>query len=103
MRFGSALGHGGTFDYQRGPGNSITGFEQRPQFRNVANVNVGLYGQQAGLSLDEVLKQAGEFASLRSSNAKSDQPYGLDVQTREFIELGYRIGASGAFGPAATR
>ena len=27
---GLALGHGGTFDYQRGPGNSLTGFEQRP-------------------------------------------------------------------------
>lgn len=62
-RFGFALGHGGKFDYQRGPGNSISGFEQRPQFRNVSNVNVGLFGQQAGLSLDDVLKQAGEFAN----------------------------------------
>lgn len=47
-RTGFAIGHGGEFDYQRGPGNSITGFEQRRQFRNVSNVNVGLFGQQAG-------------------------------------------------------
>ncbi|MFI5001449.1 MAG: hypothetical protein ACHQK9_16340 [Reyranellales bacterium] len=102
-RFGFALGHGGAFDYQREPGNSITGFEQLPQFRNVSNVNVGLFGQQAGWSLDEVLRQAGEFAKLKSGNWRSDQPYGLDTQTREFIELGHKIGASGVYGHAASR
>jgi len=102
-QFGLALGHGGKFDYQRGPGNSIIGFEQRPQFRNVSNVNVGLFGQQAGMSLDDILKQAGEFASMRSSNSRPDEPYGLDTRTREFIELGYRIGESGVFGSPAIR
>jgi hypothetical protein len=101
--FGFSLGHGGDFDYQRGPGNSITGFVQRPQFRNVSNVNVGLFGQQAGLSLDDVLRQAGEFARLKSLNATPADPYGLDPRTREFIELGHRIGASNVFGPAAIR
>ncbi len=102
-RFGFNLGHGGAFDYQRGLGNSITGFERRPQFHNVSNVNVGLFGQQAGMSLDDVLRQAGAFARFRSSNASSSQPYGLDTQTREFIELGCKIGASNMFGAAATR
>jgi len=98
--FGHHVGHGGLFDYQRGPGNSITGFEQRRQFRNVSNVNVGLFGQQAGLTLDQVLANAGTFASWKSSNAKSQEPYGLDPQTREFIELGYKIGERGVFGRA---
>lgn len=102
-RTGFALGHGGQFDYQRGPGNSVTGFEQRRQFRNVSNVNVGLFGQQAGWSLDRVLRQAGEFAGIKSSNYRANEPYGLDPQAREFIELGYRIGASGVYGPAVTR
>jgi len=92
---GVALGHGGVFDYQRGPGNSITGFEQRPWFRSISNINVGLFGQQAGLSLDELLGFAGIFAWFRSGNADSSQPYHLDPQTRQFIERGYQIGASG--------
>lgn len=90
---GLALGHGGTFDHQRGPGNSITGFQQRPQFRNISNINVGLYGQQAGLSREELLT----IASVKSSNSNSKELYGLDPQTRQFIELGYEIGASGKF------
>jgi hypothetical protein len=94
---GVALGHGGTFDYQRGPGNSVTGFEQRPWFRNISNINVGLFGQQAGLTLDELLNIAGTFARFRSRNADANQPYHLDQQTRHFIERGYELGASGKF------
>jgi hypothetical protein len=52
---GLAVGQGGTFDYQR-EGNRVTGLTQRPQFRDVSNVNVGLFAQQPGLTLDETLK-----------------------------------------------
>jgi hypothetical protein len=94
---GLALGHGGKFDYQRGPGNSITGFEQRPWFRNISNVNVGLFGQQAGLSLDELLYVSGQFAKRMSKNSDPNDSYNLDAQTRRFIQLGYQLGASGKF------
>jgi hypothetical protein len=60
-------------------------------------VNVGLFGQQAGLSLDHLLRIAGEFAALRSKNANDKEPYGLDPQTRRFIEAGYKIGETGMF------
>lgn len=97
------LGHGGRFDYQR-QGTPIlgdlTGWRQSRQFRDVANFNVGLYMQQAGFTLNETLSIAGTFASLRSDNKKSDQPYGLDAQTAEFIKIGYEAGAKGMFGPA---
>jgi hypothetical protein len=63
---GTSLGHAGTFDYQR-RGNLITGYTQLPQFREVSNINVGLFGQQAGLTLDEILKITRAFAWLRSS------------------------------------
>jgi hypothetical protein len=49
------------------------------------------------------LRQAGEFAGLKASNYRANEPYGLDPQTREFIELGYRIGASGMYGPATSQ
>jgi hypothetical protein len=42
---------------------------------------------------------AGRYAAKNSSNAKPDQPYGLDVQTREFIERGYAAGESGVYEP----
>jgi hypothetical protein len=38
---GADLGTGGKFDYQR-QGNFLMGFDHGPQFRNVANFNVGL-------------------------------------------------------------
>jgi hypothetical protein len=60
----------------------------------------GLFGQQAGLTLNQVLSNAGFFAFVKSSNARLDEPYDLDPRTREFIELGYKIGESGMFGPA---
>jgi hypothetical protein len=94
------LGHGGRFDYQR-VGNHITGFTQLPQFRDVSNVNVGLFAQQAGLSLDQALSCAGSFASVFSGNAKSDEPHGLDTETAKFIKRGFEIGQSGVFGPPA--
>lgn len=94
---GLNLGHGGTFDYQR-RGNHITGFVQLPQFREVSNINVGLFAQQAGLTLDEIMKIAGTFARLRSDNYRPDEPHGLDAQTALYIRAGYNIGRTGVFG-----
>lgn len=90
------LGHGGMFDYQR-QGNKLTGYTQLPRFRDVSNINVGLYAQQAGLTLGETLSLAGKYAHLFSSNASAAEPCGLNAQTLEFIKRGYDIGRSGAF------
>jgi hypothetical protein len=90
------VGHGGRFDYQR-RGNYLTGFTQFRQYRDVADFNVGLFCQQAGLSVEETLIAAGQFAHVLSSNAKPDQPYGLDPRTAEFIKAGYQAGQSGTF------
>jgi hypothetical protein len=98
---GLNVGHGGTFDYQR-RGNIITGYTQLPHFRDVANINVGLFAQQAGLTLDETLKLAGTFAWLRSSNYYPANPHGLDLRTARYITDGYTIGQTGVFGPGAT-
>jgi hypothetical protein len=92
------VGHGGRFDHQRrrdeaSPGN----FVQLRQFRDISNVNVGLFCQQAGLSLHETLQISGLYAALYSSNADRSQPYALDARTREFIEVGYGIGKDGLF------
>jgi hypothetical protein len=95
---GALVGQGGIYDYQR-RGNRITGYLQLPHFRNISNVNVGLAGQQAGLSLDELLRISGLFAQAASSNSDPSDPYGLSAQTRRYIETGYEIGRSGAFGP----
>ena len=75
----------------------ITGYTHLPQFQKVSNLNVGLFAQQAGVSLEAVLKIAGEFARHRSSNAKEGAPYGLDPIQLELITLGYKIGESGMF------
>jgi hypothetical protein len=98
---GVLVGQGGKFDYQR-EGNRIKGYEQLRHFKNIANVNVGLAAQQAGLSLHDVLSIAGRFAALMSSNADPTKPYGLETKTREFIETGYNVGKSGVFGPPAS-
>jgi hypothetical protein len=98
---GIYLGHGGRFDYQQ-EGNHITGFTQLRQYKDVSNFNVGLFCQQAGLSLDESLRIAGGYARFFSSNANRDQPFGLDQRTRDLITTGYDIGAHGVFGQAAT-
>ena len=98
------LGHGGRFDYQRQGIPTLgdwTGWEQSPQFRDVANFNVGLYMQQAGFTLDETLSIAGRFASIRSINRRPELPHRLDPQTAEFIKVGYNAGMKGMFGPAA--
>lgn len=99
---GIALGHGGKFDYQR-EGDMLSGYKQLRQFRDISNFNVGLYTQQAGMSLDEALRTAGGFAQFRSDNKKPDQPYGLDDQTAEFIRLGFQAGESGQYGPSARK
>ena len=96
---GVNVGQGGSFDYQR-QGNSIAGFTQLPQFRNVANVNVGLLSQQAGLTLEETLTFAGRFASLRSRNANPSGPYGLDPETAQFIITGFNLSKTGVSGKA---
>jgi hypothetical protein len=93
---GVNVGQGGAFDYQR-QGNSIT---QLPQYRNVANVNVGLLSQQAGLTLNETLTIAGRFARIKSSNANPNAPYGLAPETAQFITTGFNLGKSGVFGKA---
>jgi hypothetical protein len=98
---GIYLGQGGRFDYQR-QGNRITGFTQLRQYKDVSNFNVGLFCQQAGLSLDESLRIAGGYATFFSSNANRDLPFGLDPRTRDLITTGYDIGTHGVFGQAAT-
>ena len=92
---------GGRFDYQR-EGNSLTGFVQRPHFAHVSNFNVGLFAQQAGLTLDEAHRFAGGYASLFSRNADPSKPYGLNEDQYKFIEAGYKAGASGLYGPVAS-
>jgi hypothetical protein len=98
---GMHVGHGSIFDYQW-QGNHITGFVQLPQYRDVSNFNVGLFCQQAGLSLDETLTIAGRYASLFSSNAKRGEPYGLAPRTAKFIQAGHDAGTRGVYG-ASTR
>jgi hypothetical protein len=83
-------------------GNQIIGFSQLRQYKDVSNFSVGLFCQQAGLSLDESLRIAGGNARFFSSNANRDQPFGLDQRTRDLITTGYDIGAHGVFGQAAT-
>jgi len=101
-----AVGTGGDFDYQR-RGPQLAGlvkdrlgvkdtFAQRPQYRNVSNFNVGLFAQQAGMSLEDTLTTAGEWAKLFGTSDPS-APYGLHRQTAKFIEDGHRAGQSGAF------
>ena len=99
---GLNAGQGGTYDHQR-RGNMVTGYTQLPQFRPIANVNVGLLGQQAGLTLDETLDIAGTYAQLRSSNADPKAPYGLDPRTLHYIKRGYEIGQTGMFDQPARR
>ncbi|MBS0219456.1 MAG: hypothetical protein JSR91_01820 [Proteobacteria bacterium] len=92
------VGQGGTFDYQRRAYPfGEDGFTQLRQFRNVSNFNVGLITQQAGIPLAVVLWRAGGYAAQKSNNYTPDQPFGLDPQTREWIERGYHAGKSGVF------
>ena len=84
---GLAVGHAGTYDYQR-EGSFLKGYIQHPQYRDVANVNVGLLCQQAGLTLEMTLIISGRFARFFSSNWDPKAPYGLDPRTAEFIRKG---------------
>lgn len=85
----SALAQGGEFDYQRKAAlGEKSGFVQLRQFRNVSNFNVGLFMQQAAFPLKATLWIAGQYAKENSSNYRPDQDYGLDPQTRDFIERG---------------
>jgi hypothetical protein len=91
------LHQNGDYDYQRA--SFVSGqLQQLPQFRDVSNFNVGLLGQQAGLSLNELLTIAGTYARFNSSNYRADQPFGLDPQTRDLTILGFNSGASGLYG-----
>jgi RHS repeat-associated protein len=97
VALGTNVGTGGKFDDQRmGPQTDVlnggSGFQQLPQFRDVSNFNVGLFSQQAGMTLEETLQTAGEFARHFSSNYSPDQPYGLESQTADFIRIGYHAG-----------
>ncbi|MGO9009674.1 MAG: RHS repeat domain-containing protein [Bryobacteraceae bacterium] len=92
-----ALHHNGDYDYQRV--TLVDGdLQQLPQFRDVSNFNVGLLGQQAGLSLDELLSIVGDYAKHNSSNYSPDQPYGLDPRTKDLTVSGFQTGASGVYG-----
>jgi len=95
------LGQGGHFDYQRIP-NSVTGYTHRPQFVHISNFNVGLFAQQAGLTLDEAHNFAGMYARFKSGNADASKPYGLSEDQYKFIEAGYKAGMSGLYGPAVS-
>ena len=97
IELGRAVGTGGQFDDQRmGPQSDdlFGGFQQLPQFRDVSNFNVGLFSQQAGMTLDQTLQTAGDFAKHFSSNYSPSSPYGLDPRTAEFIRVGYQAGAT---------
>ena len=93
---GVNLGHAGTFDYQR-RGNVISGYTQLPQFAHVSNFNVGLFAQQAGLPIEQILWIAGKFACNLSANAKPSEPYCLHPEQPQYITMGYKTGQSGMF------
>jgi hypothetical protein len=102
------LAQGGAFDYQRS-GNQLVGlatggrtFTRLRQFRNVSNFNVGLFSQQAGLSLERTLRTAGEYAARFSGNYRPEEPYGLHPRTAEFIRVGFQVGRTGLFDLPAT-
>jgi hypothetical protein len=89
----------GNFDYQR-QGNAITGGIHLPKFVHVSNFNVGLFCQQAGLSLDDTLQFAGTYACLRSKNSDPNRPHCLNAEQLEYITAGYKTGQSGIFDPS---
>jgi hypothetical protein len=95
---GLNVGQGGTFDHQRS-GNMLTGYTQFRHFRPIANVNVGVFAQQAGLTLEQTLEVAGLYARNFSSNTDPSKPHGLDPITLHYITQGYKIGQSGVFDP----
>ena len=101
ISLGALVGHAGAYDYQR-KGSLFTGYTQLRHFRNISTINVGLIGQQAGLTLRELLTISGTFADWLSSNSDPADEYKLSAQTRFYIEEGYRIGSSGVYGRAVS-
>jgi hypothetical protein len=97
LQLGRYLGQGGIFDYQRTKQGSI--YHSIPAFQSVSNFNVGLFCQQAGLSLDQTLRISGIYARLNSQNAQPSNPYGLANENLHFITEGYNAGTSGQFDP----
>lgn len=99
----SALAPGGRFDFQRS-GNQIAGllfgFEQLTQYRDVSNVNVGLWLQQAGYSLEDALAFAGEYSKRFSGQTEKRTRYGVTELQQYYAIVGWRMGESGAYGPA---
>jgi hypothetical protein len=92
------VAHGGHFDTQRRHDpTGKDGYRQYPQFRDDANVNVGVFMQQVGFTKEMTLFISGFYALLWSHNAQpmSPQTYFLDPRTELFISTGYDIGASG--------
>lgn len=90
------LGQGGVFDYQR-RGNRVLGYRPFQKYRPVANFNIGLFAQQAGLTIDEALKLSGFYASIFSRNARPDRPSGLNDTNEKFIRDGFAVGERGLF------
>ena len=76
----------------------ILGFTPEPRLQPLSNFNIGLFCQQAGMTLDQTLRIAGRFALLFSSNSDHTKPYGLRDDNRNLITEGYKRGASGVFG-----
>ena len=100
----AALAPGGRFDYQRS-GNQIIGlllgnFEHHNRYVNVSNVNVGLWLQQAGYTLEEALRLAGDYSKRFSGQTTRRTDYGLTEEQQKYTILGWRLGESGAYGPA---
>ena len=97
------VGTGGRYDTQRGSRSGQimallrNDFIQHRQFRPIANINVGLYGQQFGLTLEQTLGVAGMWARIASSNTDPNAPNKLDARTEYFIRKGYEISAKGLF------
>jgi hypothetical protein len=88
---GYYLRQGGVFDYQRSGSYFLS------QFTYVWNVNVGLFCEEAGLTLDETLYIAGMYARLKSSNFNPSNKYYLSDDQIRYISLGYNLGWNGIF------
>jgi hypothetical protein len=101
LELGLSLGRAGLFDYQR-EGSFLTGYTPFSQWINVSNFNVGLFCQQAGLSLDQTTTIAGTFSTATfASNRNKEQPYSPNSDQYKYVLMGYRAGKSGMFGEPA--
>ena len=82
---GTALGTGGTFDYQR------NGSMLYLQYANAANYGVGVYMAGAGYSLPQTISIARSFASIAGSTGNEGQRLSETV-------AGWSAANQGAFG-----